>query len=58
MELAKFKVTSVLKRVEGTNTFGTGFPAPTRENPKTRVDRDWVFFYDNSHIGLDVLSTI
>ena len=52
IELAEFKATQVLKKVENSNVFGTGFPSPTRHNPKIRVERDWVFSYDNSHIDL------
>jgi len=52
LELAAFKATQVLKKVENSDAFGTDYPSPTREHPKTRVERDWVFHYDNSHIDL------
>ena len=52
INLATFKVNQVLKKVENSMTFGTNYPSPTREKPRTRVDRDWVFHYDNSHIDL------
>jgi hypothetical protein len=51
VELATYRASQILKSVENTMTFGTNFPSPTREFPKTRVDRDYVFYYDNSHIG-------
>lgn len=51
LELATYRASQILKSVENTMTFGTNFPSPTKEFPKTRVDRDWVFFYDNSHFG-------
>jgi hypothetical protein len=50
LDLAEYRATQILSKVENTFTFGTGFPTIPRELPKTRVDQDWVFYYDNSHI--------
>lgn len=51
-ELAKYRAGKVLSKIVGTQTFGTGFPTVARELPKTRVDPNWVFYYDSSHIGV------
>lgn len=51
IDLAFYRATKILKKVVGTQTFGTGFPTVVRELPKTRVDTNWVFYYDSSHIG-------
>jgi hypothetical protein len=49
--LATYKANQVLHKLIGTTTFGTGYPILPRELPKTRVDTDYAFFYDASHIG-------
>lgn len=50
-QLAQYRAEKVLSKVVGTKTFGSGFPTIAREFPKTRVNTNWVFYFDNSHIG-------
>ena len=49
-DLAIWKANKILQKVVDTYTFGTDFPTIVRESPRTRVDRDWVFYYDSSHL--------
>lgn len=49
-DLAMWKANRIFQKIVNTYTFGTDFPTIARESPKTRVDRDWVFYYDNSHL--------
>lgn len=47
--LAIFKATQMLKLLRNTNVFGTGFPTIVRHLPQTKVEKDWVIYYDTSH---------
>lgn len=49
-DLAYWKANRIVQKLANTFTFGTDFPTIQRDSPKTRVDRDWVFYYDNSHL--------
>jgi hypothetical protein len=50
MDLAMYRATKVFQKLVNTFTFGTDFPSIPRHTPKTRVEHDWVFYYDTSHI--------
>lgn len=52
IDLASYRATKVLNKIVGSQTFGTGFPTVARESPKARVDTNWIFYYDSSHIGI------
>jgi hypothetical protein len=54
IKLAMFKASSVLKSLSNTFTFGTGFPTVIREVPKTKVEKDYVLYYDSSHLGQNI----
>lgn len=52
LNLAMFKANSVLRRLANTYTFGTGFPTIPRELPRTKVSRDYVIYFDSSHMEM------
>jgi len=52
LNLAMFKANSVLRKLANTYTFGTGFPTISRELPKTKVSRNYVLYYDSSHLEM------
>jgi hypothetical protein len=49
MNLALFKANMAMKSLINTYTFGTGFPTVPRSLPRTKVDKDYVVYYDSSH---------
>jgi hypothetical protein len=49
IDLATIKVNAALKSLKNTFTFGTGFPTLTRKMPKTKVEENFVLYYEGSH---------
>lgn len=53
--LAMYRAQNVFQKLVNTFTFGTGFPSINRHSPKTRVDMNYIFYYDNSHMATNGL---
>lgn len=50
LNLAMFKADQVIKKNLKHRVFGCGFPSLPRESPRTRVDHDYVIYYDASAV--------
>lgn len=55
IKLAMFKANSVIRSILNTYTFGTGFPTLTRLAPNTKVEDNFVLYYDRSTLEGGIL---
>lgn len=50
VNLALFKANEMMKRIVNSTVFGTGYATVPRALPRTKVELDYVIYYDSSQL--------